>query len=42
MGHMTVIRRIMFGLEDGVIQLLELISYETVFLRGQKPLNWNT
>ena len=31
MGHMIVTGKVTLGIESGVCQLLELISYETVF-----------
>lgn len=42
MGHVIIIEEVLFGVEVGVFQLLEVMSPETVFLREQKPLSWKT
>lgn len=40
MAHVIIIGKVIFGIESRVSQLLELISYEAVFLREPKPLSW--
>lgn len=40
MGHVIIVGRVIFRVASVVIQLLELISCEIVFLREQEPVNW--